>query len=171
MQWIFMLVGLVLGALADETLTASLLGALIGLGLGQALKLQGLARENAALTAQLKAFSQRFEQGTAALYERLLKLEQSAAPAPEAPPAPQPVNSVAEPAPEPIVSAHAAQPELDWTLDFVLPEPAPEPVAPKQAAAEPAAAPIKPPPATQERGATRPSFALVTPRSTPCRCR
>src|SRR3990167_7432389 len=148
MQWIFMLVGLVLGALADETLTASLLGALIGLGLGQALKLHGLERENAALTAQLKAFSQRFEQGTAALYERLLKLEQSAMPAPEAPPTPQPVNSVVEPVPEPIVSAQAAQPELDWTLDFVLPEPAPEPVAPMQATAEPAAAPIKPPPAT-----------------------
>jgi len=147
MQWIFMLVGLVLGALADETLTASLLGALIGLGLGQALKLQGLARENAALTAQLKAFSQRFEQGTAALYERLLKLEQAATPAAEAPPVSEPISSVAEPTPEPIVSAHAAQPELDWTLDFVLPEPAPEPVAPMQAAAEPDAAPIKPPPA------------------------
>ena len=147
MQWIFMLVGLVLGALADETLTASLLGALIGLGLGQALKLQGLARENAALTAQLKAFSQRFEQGTAALYERLLKLEQAATPAAEAPPVSEPISSVAEPAPEPIGSAQAAQPELDWTLDFVLPEPAPEPVAPMQAAAEPDAAPIKPPPA------------------------
>ena len=147
MQWIFMLVGLVLGALADETLTASLLGALIGLGLGQALKLQGLARENAALTAQLKAFSQRFEQGTAALYERLLKLEQAATPAAEAPPVSEPISSVAEPAPEPIGSAQAAQPELDWTLDFVLPELAPEPVAPMQAAAEPAAAPIKPPPA------------------------
>ncbi|VXD03659.1 conserved membrane hypothetical protein [Pseudomonas sp. 9AZ] len=147
MQWIFMLVGLVLGALADETLTASLLGALIGLGLGQALKLHGLERENAALTAQLKAFSLRFEQGTAALYERLLKLEQGATPAPEAPPAPQSVNSVVGPAPEPIVAAQAAQPELDWTLDFVLPEPAPEPVAPMQAAAEPSAAPIKPPPA------------------------
>lgn len=147
MQWIFMLVGLVLGALADETLTASLLGALIGLGLGQALKLQGLARENAALTAQLKAFSQRFEQGTAALYERLLKLEQAATSAAEASPVSEPISSVAEPAPEPIGSAQAAQPELDWTLDFVLPEPAPEPVAPMQAAAEPAAAPIKPPPA------------------------
>ncbi|MDP2747413.1 DUF2339 domain-containing protein [Pseudomonas sp.] len=142
MQWIFMLVGLVLGALADETLTASLLGALLGLGLGQALKLHGLERENAALTAQLKAFSQRFEQGTAALYERLLKLEQGATPAPEAPP----LSTVAEPEPEPIASAQAAEPELDWTLDFVLPEPAPEPVVARQATPQPAdAAPIKPP--------------------------
>ncbi|WP_339411680.1 DUF2339 domain-containing protein [Pseudomonas sp. EA_35y_Pfl2_R5] len=146
MQWIFMLVGLVLGALADETLTASLLGALVGLGLGQALKLHGLARENAALTAQLKAFSQRFEQGTAALYERLLKLEQGAAPAPDAPPVAEPLRSVAEPEPEPIVAAQAAEPELDWTLDFVLPEPAP--VAPMHAEAGPAAEPIKQPSAT-----------------------
>ena len=153
MQWIFMLVGLLLGALADETLTASLLGALMGLGLGQALKLHGLERENAVLTAQLKAFSQRFEQGTAALYERLLRLEQSATPASEEPPAPQPVSAVAEPVPEPIVTAQAAEPELDWTLDFVLPETAPEPVASMQAASEPVAAPIKPPPATPSKPA------------------
>lgn len=146
MQWIFMLVGLVLGALADETLTASLLGGLMGLGLGQALKLHGLERENAALTAQFKAFSQRFEQGTAALYERLLKLEQGATPAAEVPPLAEPLNSVAGPPSEPIVTAQAAEPELDWTLDFALPEPTPEPVAPMQAAVEPAAA-IKPPPA------------------------
>ncbi|WP_347505509.1 DUF2339 domain-containing protein [Pseudomonas anguilliseptica] len=148
MQWIFMLVGLVLGALADETLTASLLGALVGLGLGQALKLQGLERENAELTAQLKAFSQRFEQGTAALYERLLKLEQGATPAPEVSPVAEPLGSVAESAPEPIVTAQAAPPELDWTLDFVLPEPAPEPVTAMQAAPESAAAPIEAPSAT-----------------------
>ncbi|MDF3195518.1 DUF2339 domain-containing protein [Pseudomonas sp. 1928-m] len=153
MQWIFMLVGLVLGALADETLTASLLGALLGLGLGQALKLHGLERENAALTAQLKAFSQRFEQGTAALYERLLKLEQGATPAAEAPPVTEPLSSVAEPAPEPIVTAQAAEPELDWTLDFVLAEPAPEPIAPMQAVPEPAVAPIKAPPATPRKPA------------------
>jgi len=143
MQWIFMLVGLVLGALADETLTATLLGALLGLGLGQALKLQGLARENAALTAQLKAFSLRFEQGTAALYERLRKLEQGATPMAEAPPVAESTSSVAEPAPEPSVTAQAAEPELDWTLDFVLPEPAVEPVA-----APSTAEPVAPKPLT-----------------------
>ncbi|MGB4075382.1 DUF2339 domain-containing protein [Pseudomonas sp.] len=147
MQWIFMLVGLVLGALADETLTAALLGALVGLGLGQALKLQGLERENAALTAQLKAFSQRFEQGTAALYERLLTLEQGATSAPEAPSMADAVSPVAEPVAAPVVSAQAAEPELDWTLDFVLPEPAPAPVAAMQAA------PITPPPAAPRKPA------------------
>ena len=126
MQWIFMLVGLVLGAVADETLTASLLGALLGLGLGQALRLHGLERENAALQAQLKTFTQRFEQGTATLYERLLKLEQPAATASEEPPA-EPA-AVAEPAPaqaDPVQAASAAPAEeaLDWTLDFELAEP------------------------------------------------
>jgi uncharacterized membrane protein len=157
MQWIFMLVGLVLGALADETLTASLIGALAGLGLGQALKLQGLERENVALTTQLKAFSQRFEQGTAALYERLLTLEKGATPAPEAPLASEPVSPAAQPAPipEPITSAQASEPEpeLDWNLDFVLPEPAPEPVAVMQqvSAADPVvAAAITPPTAPRK---------------------
>ena len=37
MQWIFMLVGLVLGALAGESVTSALLGGLIGLGLGLSL--------------------------------------------------------------------------------------------------------------------------------------
>ncbi|MDX1297114.1 MAG: DUF2339 domain-containing protein [Pseudomonas sp.] len=135
MQWIFMLVGLVLGALADETLSAALIGALLGLGLGQALRLHVLARENAALTAQLKAFSQRFEQGTAALYARLQPLEQGAAAAPEAQPVPKSVSPAVEPAP--VVSAQAAEVELDWTLDFDLPEPEPEPAAAMQAAPEP----------------------------------
>jgi uncharacterized membrane protein len=133
MQWIFMLVGLVLGAVADETLTASLLGALLGLGLGQALRLHGLERENAALQAQLKTFAQRFEQGTAALYERLLKLEQptatasevaqpSAAPAAVAEPAPAQADPV-QAAPAQTASAAPAEAELDWSLDFELPEP------------------------------------------------
>ncbi|CAN7338989.1 DUF2339 domain-containing protein [Pseudomonas sp. LjRoot71] len=151
MQWIFMLVGLLLGALADETLTASLLGALIGLGVGQALKLQGLERENAALTAQLKAFSLRFEQGTTALYERLLKLEQGATSAPEAPPEAEPLSTVAEPEPEPIAAAQAAEPELDWTLDFVLPESESAPAAAMQATEPPAAEPITPRPTTPKK--------------------
>lgn len=151
MQWIFMLVGLLLGALADETLTASLLGALIGLGVGQALKLQGLERENAALTAQLKAFSLRFEQGTTALYERLLKLEQGATSAPEPSPEVEPLSAVTEPEPEPIAAAQAAEPELDWTLDFVLPESELAPVAAMQAAEPPVAEPVTPRPAAPKK--------------------
>jgi uncharacterized membrane protein len=148
MQWIFMLVGLVLGALADETLTATLLGALLGLGLGQALKLQGLARENAALTAQLKAFSQRFEQATAALHERLGTLEQSVPPVSDPPPQAESAGSVAEPLPTPVMPAQAAEPELDWTLDFVLPEPVVAPVAAPSTAEPVAPAPLTAAPAS-----------------------
>lgn len=154
MQWIFMLVGLVLGALADETLTAALIGALIGLGLGQALKLQWLERENVALTTQLKAFSERFEQATAALYERLLTLEQGVTSVPEAPLAEESGSSAAQPAPisEPLGSAQASEPEpeLDWNLDFVLAEPAPETVEPDAAA--PVTAPATPRKPAEPRG-------------------
>ncbi|MGE6794057.1 DUF2339 domain-containing protein [Pseudomonas guineae] len=143
MQWIFMLVGLVLGALADETLTAALLGALLGLGLGQALQLRGAALENTALKAQLKAFALQFEQNRTAVYERLLKLEQ---PAPSEPPAAPPSVSPAEP--EPTASALMAHVELDWTLDFVLPDPQLEPVVAMQAASDPLAETTEKPPAS-----------------------
>ncbi|HSX90106.1 MAG TPA: DUF2339 domain-containing protein, partial [Pseudomonas sp.] len=120
MQWIFMLVGLVLGALADESVIGAILGAVVGLAIGQALKLQQLEKRNLALTDQLKAFSTRFEHGTTALYERLLKLEQAAAPSPaEA----APISPVAAPPVAPqSAQAAEAQPELDWSLDFHLPE-------------------------------------------------
>ena len=123
MQWIFMLVGLVLGALADESVVEAILGGVVGLALGQALKLQQLEKHNAALTSQLKAFSTRFAQGTTALYERLCKLEQAAAPSPVEAAPPEPVLPVVEPpvAPQPAQTAEA-QSELDWNLDFQLPD-------------------------------------------------
>ena len=159
-----MLIGLVLGALADETLSAALIGALLGLGLGQAFRLHILARENAALSARLSAFSTRFEQGTSALYARLLKLEQNAAAAPETPPVPEPASPVV--APTPVATAPAEDVELDWTLDFEPPEPVAEPAAARQAAPTPqvvppltpAASPWKPSaprqPSVLERGFT-----------------
>lgn len=130
MQWIFMLVGLVLGALADESLSGAILGALIGLGLGQALKLQGLERDNALLQGQLKALALRLEQGSAALYERLRKLEQAGGAGIAEPPASavEPVVEATPPMQEQPLSAATmaqapeAEAELDWTLDFQLPE-------------------------------------------------
>ena len=67
----------------------------------------------------------RFEQGTTALYERLLKLEQTAAPGPVQAAPSAPVEAVT-PLAEPPVTAQSAQtaeaqPELDWTLDFQSP--------------------------------------------------
>lgn len=135
MQWIFMLVGLVLGTGASESLTGALLGGLIGLSLGQALRLQGLEQRNAQLAAQLKDFAERFERGTRAMHERLVKVEQGGAVEPEpapvaaepvvsAPPTAEPQPRVAEaPRPEPEPQPEP-EPELDWTLD-PLPEVAP----------------------------------------------
>ena len=123
MQWIFMLVGLVLGALADETLTASLIGALFGLGLAQALRLQGLMREQAALTAQLKELSRQLGERSAVVEPR------ASAPAPE--PAEDPVftpEMAAETAPASAAAEPAPRVVLDWTLDCVLPDPPAEPI-------------------------------------------
>lgn len=144
MQWIFMLVGLVLGTGASESLTGALLGGLIGLSLGQALCLQGLEKRNAQLAAQLKDFAERFERGTRAMHERLVKVEQGGAVEPEAapvaaepvvsaPPTAEPQPRVAEaPRPEPEPQPEP-EPELDWTLDplpeVAPPQPAPQPVA------------------------------------------
>lgn len=131
MQWIFMLVGLVLGVGVSESVTGALLGGLIGLSLGQALRLQGLETRNAQLAAQLKDFAERFERGTRAIHERLVKVEQGERSEPESVPASaDPVASSApEAQPEPVV---AEEPELDWTLD-----PLPE-IETSQPVAEPA---------------------------------
>ncbi|MFC5694157.1 DUF2339 domain-containing protein [Pseudomonas sp. GCM10022186] len=139
MQWIFMLVGLAFGAAIDESVVGALLGGLMGLGLGQAIRLQALARDNAELRKALDAFAARFDKGTQAIHERLLKLEQGGAqPAAEAPPpAAEPVAPV--PAAEAVPEGEA---ELLWELPAeVLEEPAPAAEAePAPAAAASAAA-------------------------------
>ena len=134
MQWIFMLIGLVLGAAWDESITDGLVGAGLGLLFGQALALHGLQRQNAALRRQLEQFAERFDAGTEALYQRLLRLEQGGAVAPVPP---------AEPA-EPVVAPEAVAepgPELEWEIE--LPE------APAAASAAPdwSLQPQEPPPA------------------------
>jgi uncharacterized membrane protein len=111
MQWIFMLVGLVLGALVAESLTGAVLAGLVGLGIAQALRLQGLQARNAELTKQLKSFAERFEQGTQAIHERLLKVEAQSAAADESPPA---EASAAERAP--VATEPSPKAELTWEL-------------------------------------------------------
>ncbi|WPC05524.1 DUF2339 domain-containing protein [Pseudomonas benzenivorans] len=123
MQWIFMLVGLVLGTLAGESLGAALLGGLLGLSLGQAFRLQALARQNAELAAQLEGFAERFERGTTAIHERLLRVEQAQAAAPGA-------------EAEPVAAAEPVPPEPDWTLDI---EPQAAEIGPAPAEADAAA--------------------------------
>lgn len=155
MQWIFMLVGLALGAGVSESVTGAVLGGLLGLSLGQALRLQGLETRNAQLTAQLNEFAERFERGTRAMHERLVKVEQGQRDesAPEPTPAQASVNSEpqAEPALEPVVAQAAEptpEPELDWTLAPEIEAPAPQPAAEPAPAAAPAA--HRPPPAPQQ---------------------
>ena len=111
MQWIFMLVGLVLGALVAESLTGALLAGLVGLGMAQALKLRGLQAQNAELATQLKSFAERFEQGTQAIHERLLKVEAPSAATDESAPA---MASAAEMAP--VAAEPAAEAQLTWEL-------------------------------------------------------
>ncbi|MBC9249018.1 hypothetical protein A9179_01890 [Pseudomonas alcaligenes] len=158
MQWIFMLVGLVLGALADESITGALLGGVIGLGLGQALRLHGLASENAALRKELKGFAERFERGTTAMHERLLKVEQgasSAAPEPVAPVVEELVEPPAPAAAAPATAETAPEDELVWEL--------PELVAPVAQAATPEPRPVvEPLPQTPRPNPPRP--AVKVPR-------
>ena len=161
MQWIFMLVGLVLGALVGESVTSALLGGLIGLGLGQALRLQQLAAENAGLRRELKGFAERFEHGTTALYERLVKLESgrpATAAIPESPPAPE-APSVAEaapPEPEPEIAPEpeSMPDELVWELPE-LQQATPAPAAIE--AAQPAVHVPTPPPTPPRRPESRPA--------------
>lgn len=131
MQWIFMLVGLVIGAAAGESITGAVLGAVVGLALGQTFALHSLQRENASLRGELKAFGERFDQGTKALYERLLQVERGAAEkvapssvddvAPEMPVAPE--SEVEAP------SGEFAATDLDWSIELPADELAPAPAA------------------------------------------
>lgn len=133
MQWIFMLVGLVVGTAAAESITGAVLGAVAGLALGQALALQNLKQQNASLQHELKAFGERFDQGTRALYERLLQVERRveqkppqdiAFVAPEIPPASIEPEPEAAPA-----AAESSAPELDWNIELPAAEAAPAPAA------------------------------------------
>jgi uncharacterized membrane protein len=109
MQWMFMLIGLVLGWLLDESFSAALLGALLGLVIGQTLRI-------ARLGSQAMEQQRQLEQAKVALQgveQRLFLLEGAplhAAPPPSAAP-------VSEPVVEPIkVAEQAPAPELVWEL-------------------------------------------------------
>jgi uncharacterized membrane protein len=105
MQWMFMLIGLVLGWILDESFSDALLGALLGLGIGQALR---MARMDSQAVEQQRLL----EQAQVALHaveQRLALLETSSVKAPEAR---EPLAS-----PETILDeAPAAAPKLIWEL-------------------------------------------------------
>jgi uncharacterized membrane protein len=109
MQWMFMLIGLVLGWLLDESFSDALLGALLGLAIGQTIRI-------ARLGSQAMEQQRQLEQAKVALQgveQRLFLLEGApihAAPPPSAAP-------VTEPVVEPVKAAEAAPaPELVWEL-------------------------------------------------------
>jgi uncharacterized membrane protein len=77
-QWIFLLVGLVLGGLLDESFLGALVGALAGLGLGQAIRLSLLSRRLDTTQRSLEAIQQRLT-----LLEPAADIHEPAAPAVE----------------------------------------------------------------------------------------
>ena len=105
MQWIFMLIGLVLGWTLDESFSDAGIGALLGLGIGQALRLAKLSAQADQQARQLETT----QKALIALGERLRQLE-----------VPAPTNSVivepSVPEPPPVV----AKPELVWELPAEL---------------------------------------------------
>ncbi|AZF03160.1 DUF2339 domain-containing protein [Pseudomonas sp. R5-89-07] len=105
MQWIFMLIGLVLGWTLDESFSDAGIGALLGLGIGQAIRLSKLATQADQQAQQLEAT----QKALIALGERLRRVE-----------VPEPTyHSVVEtPTPEPTPVAKA--PELVWELPAEL---------------------------------------------------
>ncbi|MGU9823930.1 DUF2339 domain-containing protein [Pseudomonas sp. LF242] len=101
MQWIFMLIGLVLGWTLDESFSDAGIGALLGLGIGQAIRLAKLSAQADQQARQLETT----QKALIALGERLRQLE-----------VPAPTNGVivepSVPEPPPVV----AKPELVWEL-------------------------------------------------------
>ncbi|CAI8944977.1 putative membrane protein [Pseudomonas sp. IT-196MI5] len=137
MQWIFMLIGLVLGWILDESFSDALLGALLGLGVGQAVR---MARMDAR-TAEQQRLLEQAQVALQAVEQRLALLEASGVKAPQTR--------------EPLVSPEAlldetpaSAPELIWEL--------PPELEPIPAAASEIADAWKPEPTAREAQSTIP---------------
>lgn len=116
MQWMFMLIGLVLGWVLDESFSDALLGALLGLGIGQTIHI-------GRLTAQAAEQRQLLEQAQVLLsgvQQRLAWLERMGVTAPETPSVEvSDALVVSEPATTPhftLDEIPVATPELLWEL-------------------------------------------------------
>ncbi|MEG2797847.1 MAG: hypothetical protein RR958_24675, partial [Pseudomonas sp.] len=99
MQWMFMLIGLVLGWLLDESLSDALLGALLGLAIGQTIRIARLGTQMTEQQHQLEQVREAL-QGVA---QRLFLLEGSPSHA-VTPPGVEPVSEsvdIVEDAPAP----------------------------------------------------------------------
>uniref|UniRef100_UPI00286D662B hypothetical protein n=1 Tax=Pseudomonas sp. TaxID=306 RepID=UPI00286D662B len=99
MQWMFMLIGLVLGWVLDESLSDALLGGLLGLGIGQAIRIGRLGSQ----ADQQRQLLEQAQVTLNAVEQRLALLEVSGVKAPQTS--------------EPVASEAAAPPE--FTLDEI----------------------------------------------------
>ena len=87
MQWMFMLIGLVPGWMLDESFSDALLGALLGLGIGQAIRIGRLVSqvaEHRVLLEQAQVALHGVEQRLVLLEESGVKLPEGSEPAPSA---------------------------------------------------------------------------------------
>lgn len=132
MQWIFMLIGLVLGWTLDESFSDAGIGALLGLGIGQAIRLAQLSAQADKQARQLDTT----QKSLIALGERLRQLEVPAPASsvkvepsvPESAPVAKPPELPAELAPV----ARGAEPSQPLPDDVWAPAPTPkEPVIPR----------------------------------------
>ncbi|WP_219266425.1 DUF2339 domain-containing protein [Pseudomonas sp. Xaverov 259] len=105
MQWIFMLIGLVLGWALDESFSDAGIGALLGLGIGQAIRLSRLSAQADQQARQLETT----QKALIALGDRLRQLEV---------PTPTRSATVEPPIPEP--APVTKPPELVWELPAEL---------------------------------------------------
>ncbi|ANJ53837.1 hypothetical protein PMA3_01215 [Pseudomonas silesiensis] len=136
MQWMFMLIGLVLGWMLDESFSDALLGALLGLGIGQAIRIGRLDSQ----AAEQRLLLEKAQVALHAVEQRLALLEVSGVKLPEA-------NELA-PSADIIVDEVSAQtPELIWELP---PELEPMPAAATETSPPPPVDAWKPEPVTRE---------------------
>ncbi|VVO22874.1 DUF2339 domain-containing protein [Pseudomonas fluorescens] len=116
MQWMFMLIGLVLGWMLDESFSDALLGALIGLGVGLTIRLAGLSSQVVQQRQQLELA----QKALAAVEQRLTLLEESGIRAAEPTATREAVQPYSPPeivlneTPEPTSASLRTAPELVW---------------------------------------------------------
>ncbi|MET0848567.1 MAG: DUF2339 domain-containing protein, partial [Pseudomonas sp.] len=141
MQWMFMLIGLVLGWILDESFSDALLGGLLGLGIGQAIRIGRLDSQ----AAEQRVLLDQAQIALNGVQQRLALLEVSGVTAPETS---EPVASEAAPSPEfTLDEIPVENPELIWDL--------PPELEPMAATAQQTSRPLpddvwKPEPATRE---------------------
>ncbi len=122
MQWMFMLIGLVLGWMLDESFSDALLGALFGLGIGQAIRIARLGSQ----AAEQRVLLEQAQAALNAVQQRLAVLETTGVEVPQ-PAVDQPLARESNFSLElSLEEASVATPELVWELP---PEPEPEPLS------------------------------------------